>query len=350
MLALLLAPSATAQLIDFEVLPDGTPTVDQQEISTQWSAPPFGVTFEVVDRNTLQFLAFPRLAKVGAPRTAFQGCNGGSDNVVPNAGVCETFLTDDGMVGSIGSLRVSYSAPVAGASGSLLDVDRPSGDEQWTVTGFDGFGAVVDVTIVDPLNSTPCGQSEGNGTAVNWTLASPTGQREIQTILFEYTGTHPLNLVGVAFDNFSPTASGLGNEVVGCDPADNSSGGPALTFASGSSFATANQLRLRTQGLPTSTFGYYLTSRVVGGPIMPPNSDGFLCLGGSIGRFNAPTQIQSSGSCGLFFLDVDLSSVPTPTGLVSVLAGETWVYQAWYRDANPITTSNFSSSVEIAFQ
>ena len=67
MLALRLAPSATAQLIDFEVLPDGTPTVDQQEISTQWSAPPFGVTFEVVDRNTLQFLAFPRLAKVGAP-------------------------------------------------------------------------------------------------------------------------------------------------------------------------------------------------------------------------------------------------------------------------------------------
>ena len=206
----------------------------------------------------------------------------------------------------------------------------------------------MDVTIVDPLNSTPCGQSEGNGTAVNWTLASPTGQREIQTILFEYTGTHPLNLVGVAFDNFSPTASGLGNEVVGCDPADNSSGGPALTFASGSSFATANQLRLRTQGLPTSTFGYYLTSRVVGGPIMPPNSDGFLCLGGSIGRLvQLATQ---AGPDGRATIDVDLSSLPQPTGAVAAQVGETWWFQVWYRDVATQVTSNYTDAVGLTFR
>jgi hypothetical protein len=35
---------------------------------------------------------------------------------------------------------------------------------------------------------------------------------------------------------------------------------------------------------------------------------------------------------------------------VAVLAGETWNFQAWYRDLNPTTTSNFTNAVSIAFQ
>ena len=41
---------------------------------------------------------------------------------------------------------------------------------------------------------------------------------------------------------------------------------------------------------------------------------------------------------------------PTPTGLVQVAAGETWNFQAWYRDANPGPTSNFTPSVSVLFE
>lgn len=347
-LAFAITPAA-AQTIDFESLPDGTPTVDLQEVSTQWAAAPFGVSFEVVDRNTGQFLSFPRLAKVGAPRTAFVGCGNGADLAVANAGVCQTFLTDDAMLGSIGSLRVTYITPVSGASGSLLDVDRPGGSEQWTITAFDAGGGVVDSVVIDPVAASPCGGVEGNGTEVTWSLRSPAMTAEIDVILFEYTGTHPVNNVGIAFDNFSPSSSGLGAALAGCDPTANSSGLPALTFAAGSPQAADNSLRLRTQGLPPQVFGFYVAGQVAGAPVMPANSDGFLCLTGPIGRLNQPGLIQNGGTCGLFFLDVDLTAVPTPNAFVAVAPGETWIFQAWYRDMTPGPSSNFSSAVEITF-
>jgi hypothetical protein len=88
LIAGLLAPAAAAQTIDFDTLPDGTPTVDLQEILNQYAAPPFGASFEIVDRTTGQFLAFPKIAKVGAPGTAFAGCGNVADLPVANAGVC----------------------------------------------------------------------------------------------------------------------------------------------------------------------------------------------------------------------------------------------------------------------
>ncbi|MCP3920705.1 MAG: hypothetical protein GY711_34700 [bacterium] len=303
------------------------------------------MSFEIVDRNTGQFLSFPLLAKVGAPRTAFYGCGNGADNTVANAGVCQTFLTDDSQVStSLGSLRVEYTNAVPAASGVLLDID---GTEQWTVTAFDGSGSVVDVAIVDHPTSTPCGGTPGNGTASQWSVQAPGAQSVIRSLRIDYTGVQ--NVVGVAFDNFSPSEGGLGSDVTGCVPTANSTLEPALTFASGSPLAADNQFHLTTQGLPTSTFGYYLTSPDSGPPQTPMASQGPLCLTGPIGRLNSPAQIQMSGACGIFSLSVDLQQVPTPTSSTAVAPGETWYFQCWYRDMNPGSTSNFSSAVEVGF-
>ncbi len=344
------AAASTAQVIDFETLPDGTPTLDTQTISTEFEVAPFGVRFEVIDRNTGQFLSFPKIAKVGSPRTAFEGCGGGDDNAVPNAGVCDSFLTDDDMVGSIGSLKVTYVQAVAGAAGSLLDVDAPIGTEEWTITALDGAGNVVDIAVVTPSMGTPCGGPIGNGTARTWSLQDPQGNATIEVLLFEYTGSHPTAFVGVAFDNFTPAESGLGQSVAICDPVPNSTMGPALTFASGSPRISDNSVRLTTQGLPANSLGYYLTSQTVGITTMPAGSQGTLCLSGSIGRFSRPGEVQHAGSCGLFDLNVDLGTFPSPSGTVSVMAGETRAFQCWYRDQNPTSTSNFSSAVQITFQ
>ena len=77
---------------------------------------------------------------------------------------------------------------------------------------------------------------------------------------------------------------------------------------------------------------------------MPPGSSGFICLGGAIGRFNQPGNI---GQGPTFSIQVDLTAVPQPTGPVAVQPGETWNFQAWYRDGG---TNNFTDAVEILFQ
>ena len=47
---------------------------------------------------------------------------------------------------------------------------------------------------------------------------------------------------------------------------------------------------------------------------------------------------------------LDLTSVPQPMGSVAVLGGETWNFQAWFRDSSMgASTSNFSDGLEMTF-
>jgi len=343
---------ASAQTIDFETLPNGSPTADLQFISNEYEVAPFGVRFEIVDRVTGAFIKFPQIAKVGAPRTAFAGCpdNLGSDTAVQNAGVCDSFLTDDSALGSVGNLRIVYTTPVARASSLLLDVDAYNGTyEEWTISAFDAAGAVVAVAVVQHTTASPCGGYPGNGTATPWSVVSPSGLPEIASIEIAFTGTAPVGQVGVAFDNFTPSEAGIGTPFTGCPPVANSTGFPALLFATGSSAIADNQLRVRAQGLPPNSIGYFLASRTLGGTPMAGGFQGTLCLGGSIGRLSGPGQVQSGGACGLFDLTMDLNLVPQPTGFVAVQPGETWSFQCWYRDANPGPTANFSDAVSVVF-
>ena len=79
-------------------------------------------------------------------------------------------------------------------------------------------------------------------------------------------------------------------------------------------------------------------------------SQGVLCLGGAIGRYVGPGEILNSGSGGSFSLQLDLGQTPSPTGFVSIQAGETWNFTAWHRDAvGGTTTSNFTDGLEVVF-
>ena len=134
-----------------------------------------------------------------------------------------------------------------------------------------------------------------------------------------------------------------------CSSPANSSGAPAAFTASGSSAIPFNRLDFRCESLPQFAFGHFLCSAIQDFVPNPGGSQGNLCLGGSIGRFVGPGQIQNSGSSGVISLTVDLGSLPQPLGSVSALPGETWSFQAWFRDANPNTTSNFSNGVAVTF-
>jgi probable HAF family extracellular repeat protein len=133
-----------------------------------------------------------------------------------------------------------------------------------------------------------------------------------------------------------------------CRPAVPSSSGCAgALIVRGLPLATLDTLRLEAVLLPQNSFGFFLASRAPGFAANVPNSQGNLCLAGAIGRFVGPGQIQNSGANGAFALDIDVSALPTPTGPVAAQMGETWYFQAWFRDANPNPTSNLSDAVRV---
>ncbi|MEM9381424.1 MAG: hypothetical protein AAGB93_15830 [Planctomycetota bacterium] len=131
----------------------------------------------------------------------------------------------------------------------------------------------------------------------------------------------------------------------------NFSGLPGKLIARGSAVVADDDLTLIAYDLPQHSFAFCLTSQVFAIVQMPGNSIGTLCLGGEIGRYVGPGQIMNSMFGGTFSLDLDLDRVPTPTGLVPVSSGETWYFQAWFRDiVGAAPRSNFTSGLRIVFQ
>ena len=136
-----------------------------------------------------------------------------------------------------------------------------------------------------------------------------------------------------------------------CVATGTSNGLAATLEASGSTVVAANNVTLTARQLPANTFGFFLTSRTSGFVAFAGGSAGNLCLGGAIGRYVGPGQINSSGASGTLTLSLDLASHPQPSGLIAVQAGETWRFQAWFRDSVlGFPTSNFTSGLAITFE
>ena len=132
-----------------------------------------------------------------------------------------------------------------------------------------------------------------------------------------------------------------------CGPAvPNSSGDPAEIHACGSTKVADSDLVLRASHMAKNKFGYFLTSQTQGFIPNPAGSQGNLCLANPIGRF--AKDVQLTGPSGTFSTFVDLSDMPG--GQSSVLAGETWNFQCWFRDKVGGPTSNFTDGVAVLFQ
>ncbi len=134
-----------------------------------------------------------------------------------------------------------------------------------------------------------------------------------------------------------------------CQAETNSTGATGTIAGVGSSLVTANDLTLVASHLPTHQFGIFQTSRTQGfDPMFGGTSNGNLCLGGVLGSYAMPPQIQYSGTGGTFSLTVDLSALPEGAVTVAAVAGDTWNFQAWYRDSVGLG-SNFTDGVSITF-
>ena len=151
------------------------------------------------------------------------------------------------------------------------------------------------------------------------------------------TGTAPLSVV----ETGTACAPGpIGTNY--CSPATaNSTGMPGVISALGFIASSTNDVTLTADQMPAGQFGYFLTSQTQG-MFQPPGSSGFICLGSNIGRYNG-----NVGQGPSFSLQVDLTSMPVNPPQ-AVQPGETWNFQAWYRDIGG--TNNFTDAVSITFQ
>ncbi len=144
----------------------------------------------------------------------------------------------------------------------------------------------------------------------------------------------------------TPTGPVLGLNY--CVLTPNSSGGSAFLTGFGTKQISANDFGLVASSLPANAFGFFIVSSTQAQVPNPGGSQGTLCIAGDIGRYI--DQIGNSGPFGELLLSVDVNSIAQPTGPVVVQPGDTWNFQAWFRDANPTTTSNFSDGYTITFE
>jgi hypothetical protein len=137
-----------------------------------------------------------------------------------------------------------------------------------------------------------------------------------------------------------------------CAPAvPNSTGVAASLEALGSSSLVEGDVLLTAADLPPNSYGMFLCSLTTDMVPGYSGSLGTLCLGGAIGMFSRPGEVNKSGGAGTIELALDVTSLPTPTGTVAAASGETWHFQAWYRDRAPAgATTNFTPGVSVTFE
>lgn len=133
-----------------------------------------------------------------------------------------------------------------------------------------------------------------------------------------------------------------------CDPAvPNATGAPATLEVEGGGLV-GGRLAARVGGLqPGSMFGYLAVADTLTAPMPVAGSQGFLCLGGSTGRF--VDQLQPANAAGEQRYEIDLNAIPLSFGTVAAAPGNRWAFQSWYRDQGPMgqATSNFSPAVSV---
>ncbi len=171
-----------------------------------------------------------------------------------------------------------------------------------------------------------------------WTVPNDPSTEVRVRVRMDNVGT---DYYDISDDNLSILPGCCGT--VYCDPnTPNSTGLPAKLAGQGSDVATDNALMLHAFQLPPNQFGYPLMSDT---QASTPVAGGILCLGGTIARFKSDIfNSGATGDSGLIMLD--LANLPNPPG-GSVMAGETWNFQMWYRDTG---TSNFTNGLSVVFK
>lgn len=269
---------------------------------------------------------------------------------------CDPMASDDAFEDN-DVCMAAYPAPLGLTEDLWVSRDDP---DFWSFTVQPGEAIDAQIFFSDVLSdldlflydaSGPCGDGFQTGE-----LASGFTQTDNERIIWSNTGSTARFLIlhVDVFDTGSCTNYDMELDIAGggigtnyCTAAPNSTGVIGLISAAGTTSRSMNNLRLSAKQLPQDAFGFFLGSLSQGFVPNAGGSDGNLCLGGSVGRFN--DQILNTGGGGRIAINVDLGAVPQPSGFVSASAGQTWHFQAWHRDmsASGSPTSNLSNAIRV---
>jgi len=128
-----------------------------------------------------------------------------------------------------------------------------------------------------------------------------------------------------------------------CVGPTNSTGRPATLGAHGSPWVSdGTDVELLGNGLPGGSFALMLASLTSGSTQNPGGAFGTLCLGGAILRSNALPVSEFGAARTQLSTMLGVAAAPA--------AGETWYFQAWYRDVQAgASVSRLSAAVEMEF-
>lgn len=111
----------------------------------------------------------------------------------------------------------------------------------------------------------------------------------------------------------------------------NSAGEIARLGAYGDDRATGGGFELIAAGLPERAFAIALGANGQSSPVALTNALTPLCLAPGFGLYSRPGEIRVAAG-GTFNFGIDPGALRLATGDVAGVAGQTWYFQAWYRD------------------
>lgn len=267
-----------------------------------------------------------------------------------DASLYDDLLEDNDTCGTARPLPLGSTPDLwaSNADGDFYSVRVPAGATLDVEIEFVHSTADVDLWLYDPAQS--CGTGTGE-------LARSISVTDNERIVWQNTSAAPRDLV-IQVDVYSWSAcndydliasiDGAGVGTNYCTATPNYSGVSGRMSARGSDLASANNFTLEARQLTPSSVASFICSLDRGWTPGVGGGIGALCLGGDIGRFEA---VLPTGSLGQIEHRVDLTQLPQSTGSVSVAIGESWCFQAWYRDrVGNQPTSNLTDGLEVTFR
>jgi len=217
--------------------------------------------------------------------------------------------------------------------------------------------AVADLDLYLYSDRASCGTPAGilaaatsttNDEFITW--ANTTGQAQSYVMFVDFFAAGSANCATYPISYTRELSTEIGFQF--CSAQLNSTNRGAHIFATGSDQLLANDVTLGCRYLPNNSNGYFLNNLTNVFVPFPAGSRGHLCIAGGsgVGRFNGNV-LNTGPTGGQVSLSINLISIPRPSGFVSIIPGQTWFFQYWYRDEMPVTVavSNFSDAVGIQF-
>ncbi len=277
-------------------------------------------------------------------------------------------------IGASGLFLVGESSMTIGTPDLVDSFSFENGDNvtHLLVSGFTGAvsddvdtddDGIIDVTLwTATIDSIGLVETVGSGDLLySANLIGPDGTF-VPSHVSIIGGVWAMNSYGVDYSDTPGRPNIIETGTSFCSPASvNSTGGDVYLTGFAGSGIGAN-LHLEAQGGPDMEFGYFLVGTQASDPGLVI-SNGTLCLSGqffrynlfggtanSIGSFDANGVFQNLPGTSTVGTGFDVPSDIPDTVPISIMAGDTYHFQLWYRDTPAgVGSSNFSTGLSVTF-